>query len=115
MPKITPLNLGDVLIRNKKLVWGKESAPSTDASGQFTITVPGLSSIDEFILIPSKSQLLTATGIVYDIEFSISGNTVTVTIKTMDVTAATPSYAILASTALTGIDFHWLAIGDPVA
>jgi len=97
---------------NKKVVLGAVTAPTTDANGQFTIDT-GLKNIHECVVIPSPTQLLEANNTAYSMSYTHSGGVITVTIKTIDVTAAAPvSWTALASTTLTGVTFRILAFGD---
>jgi len=101
MPKITPLNLGDVLIRNKKLVWGSVSIVGTGS-----ITFDELASIDFAWAIVGDSGTAIPTRSVSI--SSISGNTVNLVVTEHD-SAANSVPTTGASTILV------LAIGDPVA
>jgi len=100
MPKITPLDLGDVLIRQKKLVWG---SVSITASGSKTFAE--LASIDFawVTVVDSGAAVPTRTASIS----SISGNTVNIVVTEHQATAnADPT---------TASTVHVLAIGDPVA
>jgi len=101
MPKITPLNLGDVLIRNKKLVWGSVSFVGTGSK-----TFSELASIDFAWAIVADSGAAIPTRTVSIT--SISGNTVNLVVTEHAASAnSVPSTG--SSTVLV------LAIGDPVA
>jgi len=101
MPKITPLNLGDVLIRGKKLVWG-----SIDITGTGSITFDELASIDFAWAIVSDSGTAPPTRSVSI--SSISGNTVNLVVTEHATTAN--------SVPTTGANTIFvLAIGEPVS
>jgi len=101
MPKITPLDLGDVLIRNKKLVWGSVSITGTGSK-----TFSELASIDFAWAIVSDSGTAIPTRSVSI--SSISGNTVNLV-----VTEHQGSANVVPTTGANTI--FVLAIGDPVA
>ncbi|MEM4728030.1 MAG: hypothetical protein QXD04_07240 [Candidatus Bathyarchaeia archaeon] len=92
---ITPVDLGDIAIRGKKLVW---KSGTTGSEGTVDISFPELAAIDQVLALGFKSGTdCCVQGI------SISGRTVTVTVKTV---AGTP-------VAVNGATVHILAVGTP--
>lgn len=92
---ITPVDLGKVAIDGKKFV---AKAGTTNSSGLAAISVPELATVEQAIATGFKSGSdCCVQGV------SISGSTVTVTVKTV---AGTPA-------AVSGATVYLLAVGTP--
>ena len=89
------------------------SGPSSYPSGGFTVTIPELTNIKEVAVIPNPSQILEADDTVYSISWTVSGNSVTIVIKTLNVTASSPvSWTELGAVDLSGVTFTIIATGE---
>jgi len=101
---ITPVDLGNVAIDGKKIVWGSESvtgSKNVDLSGK-------LSSIDYVIAAIGSDIGVNAMWV----SFTFSGTTLT--LKVWKPTAADGAAANVTPIAATvAVTVHYIAIGDP--
>jgi len=89
------------------------SGPSTYPTGGFTVTIPELTNIKEAAVIPNPSQLLEADDTVYSISWTVSGNSVTIVVKTLNVTATSPvSWTELSAVDLSSVTFTVIVTGE---
>ena len=65
------------------------SGPSSYTSGGFTVRFGELNRIDVAIIRPRTN--LKVSNYVHVVDYTVSGNTITITVYRIDVTAATPS------------------------
>jgi len=93
------------------IVMKTTSGPSSYSSGGFTVTIGELEKISKAIVVPNTN--IEANDKVRQIRWTISGNTVTIVVREIDVTGSSPvSWSEVADgTDLSDITFTIIAEG----
>ena len=94
-----------------KVYSGSFTGPSSYPSGGFNITINGLSKIHTAIVTFKGSR---PDDLVYQLDVSWSGNTITVKVMSINVTASSPASwsEVAGGTDLSGLIFDIIVVGE---